>query len=279
MFWSTFHNHASLSSRRFDSESRVGTPPSARGSGEQPQGDPEPDFGGDPSTGSGSRTPDVFTGLKNEFAANSWFGVTADDMKEIAVQYRALGALSDPLRFLYGADYFDSIYDGVNQVVAILDYEASNCPSEKFVLAGYSQGALAIHIALRDLGSSDPAMFSRIIGVAMIADPAKGAHGAEYTLEEFDKQAGSGVSGSEGVWTKFMAGRDVGPLPAAIASKTIAICRNHDIVCAPPILSAGVQNPLYNIAVHTDSYYETNTDVLGRWIGDKYMNRPFSLDP
>ena len=45
---------------------------------------------------------------------------------------------------------------------------------------------------------------------------------------------GSGVKNAEGVWTKFFSGGDVGPLPPAITGRTIAKCRNHDVVCAPP---------------------------------------------
>ena len=247
----------------------------ARGSGEDPQGDPEPDFDPDhPEEGLGTRTPDVYQGLVDEFAAHSWFGITSDDIKQMGVQYRALGVLSDPLRFIYGGDYLDSIYDGVNKTIAMVDFEEANCPGEKIVLAGYSQGALAIHIALRKMTSSE---LGNIIGVALISDPAKVSHGSEYTLEEFDKEAGSGVSNAEGVWSKFWSGSDVGALPSAIVDRTISICRNHDIVCAPPATLN--QNLVYDSALHTDDYYKTKTDVLGRWIADRYMGQPFTLDP
>ena len=225
----------------------------------------------------GTRVPDVLQGLRDEFAADSWFGISGDDIKQMGVQYRALGTISDPFRFLYGPDYFDSIYDGVNKIMDMVSFEASNCPDEEIVLSGYSQGALAVHIALRKIAANSPGYLDHIIGVALISDPGKVSHGLEYTLEEFDKEAGSGVSNAEGIWTKFIAGSDVGPLPSVIAGKTISICRNHDPVCAPPSPQLLLEKGLTAIHYHTDGYYETNTDVLGRWVADHYMGQPFSL--
>jgi hypothetical protein len=184
---------------------------------------------------------------------------------------------------LYDADYYSSIYDGVNKLVEMIYDEANHCPNEKLVLSGYSQGALVIHIALRQLAAADRNILNQIAGVALIADPAKTSNGAEATLEEYDSDfhntwAGNGIQGAEGVWTKFMYGDDVGPLPSAITGRTIAMCRNHDPVCATPNPTWLTERLIFNTSLHTDGYYESHTDVLGRWVADKYLGVPFQLN-
>ena len=258
-----------------------------RGTNEAPQGE-DPVFGG-PADGMGTRLFDTQFALRDEFDAHPGFGIDGTSgIKNMAVHYFAD---DHDLIGLATGEYFDSIYDGVNQLIAMLNDETSKCAgvtNEKFVLAGYSKGALIIHIAMRKLQASNAAMFNRIAGLALIADPAKVSRGAEYTLEEFNRQAGSGVGEAEGLWTQYFVGDDVGPLPSAVTGKTIAICRNHDIVCAPPSPgSFGAQvggvvtwpGLNYKVEVHTDDYYKTKTDVLGRWIADKYMGLAFELDP
>jgi Cutinase len=215
--------------------------------------------------------------LKSELDDFGSFGA-ASDIKTLGVQYRALGTESDPLRMLYGADYMSSIYDGVNRLVAMISDESTHCPNEKIVLAGYSQGALAIHIALRQINSSSRRTLDHIAGVALIADPAKTSYGAEYTLEEDTKEAGTGVAKAEGIWTKFSPA-DVGQIPSAVAPRTIAMCRNHDPVCAPPGKEWIVARLAISVGLHTDDYYETRTTVLGRWIADSILGRNFILQP
>jgi hypothetical protein len=256
-----------------------------RGTLEEPQGE-DPVFSG-PADGMGTRLFDTQFALRDEFDAYPGFGVDGtDDIKNMAVHYFAD---DHDLVGLATGEYVDSIYDGVGQLMAMLNDETNKCKDvtdEKFVLAGYSKGALIIHIAMRKLEVANPAMFNRIAGIAMIADPAKVSYGAEYTLEEFNKEAGGGVSEADGLWSQYFVGDDVGQLPPAVTGKTIAICRNHDIVCAPPSPgSFGAQvggvaswpGLNYKVDVHTDDYYKTKTDVLGRWIADKYMGQTFTL--
>ncbi|SOD73576.1 parallel beta helix pectate lyase-like protein [Jatrophihabitans sp. GAS493] len=245
-----------------------------RGSGEDPQGDP-PIYGGDESSdGLGSRVRDVLTGMTDELAQYS----PSTTVKTYGLQYRALGVLSDPL--LRGTQaYFTSIYEGVDQLTELMSDETRMCPTEKIVLSGYSQGALVIHIALRDLASSGSPSISatHLAAVALIADPAKVANGGEYTLEEFDKEAGSGIAKAEGIWTKFPLDSDVGPLPPSVTGRTIAMCRNHDPVCAPPSPQFLLEGLLAYVHIHTDGYYQTESAVLGRWAADKFLARAFVL--
>ena len=247
----------------------------ARGSGEDPQGDPEPDFGTDPSNGLGSRVGKggMETGFTDELAKHGPYGASSD-IKVLAVQYRALGVLSDPLRMLYSEDYMNSIYDGVNKTVQMIEDEETNCPSEKIVLAGYSQGALAIHIALRQLAASDPGALSsgRIVAVLLLADPAKVANDGGQIWENdptqyANWQAGAGVRNADGIWTHWVP-TDNGVLPAAVRAQALEYCHNHDTVCSPG-LGASV--------THHTSYTSSETGAMGTWAADQFLG--ITYDP
>ena len=90
--------------------------------------------------------------------------------------------------------------------------------------------------------------------------------------------SGEGVTKADGIWTQTIFGEDNGPLPSAITGRTIAICRNHDPVCAPGINAVKSYTPAVgDVRYHVDTYYETHSDVLGVWVADKITGRPFTL--
>ena len=234
----------------------------ARGSGEAPQGDP-PTYS-DNADGFGSRAYDAYYGFQSYLSS---FGYNDSDFKLLGLRYRALGVAYNPLNF-GTLGYFDSIYEGVDHLVDALYDQHSKCPSERAVLVGYSQGALVIHLVLRQLEESDPAMLgpSRIAGVMLVADPAKTEDGHETLWEDENQEAlpGSGVAGATGIWTKAkMPGR--GPIPSAITSRTISICHDNDFVCAP---GAGS-----NFGVHTSFYTSTVLNAVGRWMAERVLGR------
>jgi hypothetical protein len=232
----------------------------ARGSGEAPQGDP-PVYS-DNADGFGSRAYDAYYGFKNYLSS---FGHSDSDYKLLGLRYRALGVGYNPLNF-GTLGYFDSIYEGVDHMIDALYDQRSKCPSERAVLVGYSQGALVIHLVLRQLQDSDPAMLgpSRIAGVMLVADPAKTEDGQETLWEDENQEAqpGSGVAGATGIWTKAKM-PDRGPIPSAITSRTISICHDNDFVCAP---GAGS-----NFGVHTSFYTATVLNAVGRWMGERVL--------
>ena len=232
----------------------------ARGSGEDPQGDP-PVFSG-PEVGLGSRVDGIYDGF---FDRLSDFG-SSPNVKKLGVQYRAAGV--EAANFI-NQSYFDSIYEGVNKFTEMILNEELHCPSEKLVLAGYSQGALALHIALAQLGSSDPsALDSGIAAVLLIADPAKAENAGEETWEADLEVAGSGVQAGDGLWTKTTGLPDRGPLPSAITPRTLALCHNHDFFCAASYV------PLRSsVRYHTNYDLEEEED-MGLWAADRYLGLP-----
>ena len=242
-----------------------------RGSGESPQG-PPPDYGfsDDEADGFGTRSWDVYWGFQNELLR------LRDDttFREIGIKYKALGVFHQPWK----NDYIDSVYEGVTQLRNTLTQEISRCANspEEIVLVGYSQGALAIHLALRELST---AQLARISTVILVADPGKVANGAEILFEEQDKAAGSGVRQAEGIWHNTFEDVDdgtlTGPLPSAITNRTVALCHDSDIVCAPPsktraVLTIGV---LRGFAVADLAYRSSrHTDYTAselNWLGEQ----------
>jgi hypothetical protein len=233
---------------------------SARGSGEVPQGDP-PVYSSN-EDGMGSRGYNAFYGLRTRMEA---YGYAEADFKLLGLRYRALGVLFNPFNFGTEA-YFESIYEGVESLVSELYAQASKCPSQRAILIGYSQGALVVHLALRELQQSDPSMLtsSRLAAVMLIADPAKVSHESEPVWEEENYPAppGSGIDNADGVWTK--AGLpEQGPLPSAVTSRAIAFCANHDIVCAPGFGASA--------SVHTGYYTATPMNVMGEWMAGRIL--------
>ena len=225
----------------------------ARGSGEPPQGDP-PSYA-DNADGFGSRAYDAYWGFKDYLAS---YGYADSDFKLLGLRYRALGIPYNPLNF-GTLGYFDSIYEGVDNLVSTLYDQRAKCQNQRAILIGYSQGALVIHLALRELDRSDPSMLSptRIAGVMLIADPAKISHASETTWEAEDQEASpdSGIDKASGIWT--VAGLpNFGAVPSSVTARTIAICHNHDVVCAPGFRAWWGPH---------GSYSTSELNALGRW--------------
>ena len=165
---------------------------------------------------------------------NRWDERTSASLKPIGIAYQALpvpgtgGTERHPIVFWH--NYVDSIFDGVDKLLATLDSEMSRCPSERFILAGYSQGALAIHIAVRVM--SDPTMRNKIAAIALLADPGRVAFGDEDVYMTDDDILYS--LGANGIYAKAMFGNNTaadGPLPSWATSKTVSMCHDNDVVC------------------------------------------------
>ncbi len=142
--------------------------------------------------------------------------------------------------------YLASIDEGIKSATDELMTEATQCPNARFVLGGYSQGALVIHQLLLNLSdkndAASQALLRRITATALIADPGKKSETAAMHFGTADFAA-------QGIKSFLTFGeRDV-PTP----SSTYDICNLGDIVCdfSWPVLSdkgkAGVN-------VHTNSY-------------------------
>jgi hypothetical protein len=162
-------------------------------------------------------------------------------------------------------NYNASIWQGVDRIEQYLDDEYAKCHgNQKYVLAGYSQGALAIHIYLTE--RAPEYMRDLISAVGLQADPAKNRAGAEdiYTDGWTDARDTNnrGIVDATGIYSKAQLPGS-GSLPSDITGRTVTLCHNNDTVCAPGWGSWW--------GPHLD-YTAEELDLLGRWLADTAIN-------
>jgi hypothetical protein len=257
----------------------------ARGSGEVPLGTnltypPYPNTG----DGLGDWVEGIADGFVKELDQHN-----IDDVKVLPLQYPA-AAVSLDLHYMTTTYIRTSVIPGAHLLAAMLAAEVAACPAEKIVLAGYSQGALALHLALLDLATRAPQTLSaeHLAAVALLADPGKVANGAEQTWERDPTRypnylASPAVAGSSGLWESMVASPAFassiaddfitthGPLPAAVTDRTVALCHTHDPACV--WTSCLITNALGS-PEHV-SYDATETGSLGRWAADTALGIAF----
>lgn len=66
--------------------------------------------------------------------------------------------------------YDASIQQGISNAEYSVRTVLSDCPDAQIIMAGYSQGAIAVHDAENYLAKNDPARFSHIAGTLLLAD-------------------------------------------------------------------------------------------------------------
>ncbi len=219
------------------------------------------------------QTP-TFSGEQDGFGSNAWdvrYGFVnrlselnpGATTKSVAIQYLGLPVPGTTLPSPGMTSYTNSIYDGVDKLIQRMYAE---CNQTQFVLTGYSQGALSIHLALRQLAISDPSMLNRVAGVGLVADPGRTINGGETVWGGANQPASWLVGGSAGVQASFLVGDSSlsGPLPNAVTPRTISLCHDWDMVC-------GIY-PLARVGPHT-TYNSTETNAAGRWIAERVAPR------
>jgi hypothetical protein len=114
-----------------------------------------------------------------------------------------------------------SINVGTGDAVRDADDESVDCPHTRFVMLGYSQGAMVMHQAELQLRAHHPRVFHKIVGTLLLAD---GDRVPDTRAREF----GSSLARAEGIrpYLHAIAIRDV-PLPG----RTANICTAGDLIC------------------------------------------------
>lgn len=140
---------------------------------------------------------------------------------------QASGYLLDVGNFYddYKRDHIDkyvaSVPNGVAEVEATLSTINARCGTKtKFVLSGYSQGAMAVHEALEDIAAAAtaPAYAEQIAATVLIADPDEVQNGSGADL-------GTAASDHAGLTNNTTN------IPPRFAGSTWSICDSNDIVC------------------------------------------------
>lgn len=182
--------------------------------------------------GSG-QSPDVDDGLGRQVAAVR-DGLAASlegsglTMRTHAIDYSAaeFADLVRPSR-VFGPLYLDSISEGWASLSTYLESQQP-CfeQGEKLVLAGYSQGALIVHLAIANGWGELP----QLAGALLVADPFRDpgvfnigtASPGTGLYEQAPDLAAMGFS---------MPGADLGAIPSAAADVTVGLCNERDVVC------------------------------------------------
>lgn len=156
------------------------------------------------------------------------------------------------------AEYIASILVGADSLRDLLTSQASRCPEQQFILAGYSQGAMVIHMALANLPYEQlNELAPRIDGVILLADPLRdpGDHLSELSTAT---EPGAGmvreavkfpvVQALVDVWMDSVGGQSMtAPYPWELAARTVSICTAGDKVCDP---TSGELSDDTRVAIH-----------------------------
>jgi hypothetical protein len=191
----------------------------------------------------GADVGDVEEGLQGELASYAQANHTSElTVRPVALRYPALPTdhqedANTANYFSVDGTYLANVWEGVYSLESTLATEEARCnDEERVVLAGYSAGALVIHLALAEMEGEAVVAPSRIAAIVLISDPL--ADGGEAV-----ERKGTAEADAEGLYSKLF-----GPVaaPASLQGKTIAICNAKDIVCAPGRGASGAAHEAYS---------------------------------
>ncbi|GAA1472905.1 cutinase family protein [Corynebacterium aurimucosum] len=166
--------------------------------------------------------------------------------------------------------YDDSRNEGTSRLEGELTYMYETCPNTKFILSGFSQGAvIAGDVADRIGGGNGPVPAESVAGVALIADGRRqdgvginpGAHvggvGAEIALQPVSTLIQGIVPGAT------MRGERANGF-GALADRTFQICAPNDSICDAPLdVSNGLERARDLIDANgVHALYAYNPDVI-----------------
>jgi hypothetical protein len=146
----------------------------------------------------------------------------AGQVAAIPLDYAAQGVFS-LASVLDPSTFFGSVDNGIKSLEYLLTTRARQCPTEKIVLAGYSQGALVVNRALVELGEQKSRILERVASITLIADPQRIGTSASNLGDASHAFNGLGVA--TGVYP-------ADELPAELIPRTDSMCTKGDVVCA-----------------------------------------------
>jgi hypothetical protein len=125
--------------------------------------------------------------------------------------------------------YIHDLWQGVKEARRALTARAAQCPNERIVLAGFSQGAMIMHRIMTNATTKGvtgmaASILGRVDAVIMIGDGDRVAHD---TTNDY----GSARSTAQGVGTQLDTTITPAKLPKSIGVRMFSVCNAHDIVC------------------------------------------------
>jgi len=202
----------------------------ARGTGELGPGSPNWNGKGD---GLGGPVYGLYAALAQDLGGTR-------SIQMVSVVYdtsSVLTLLTDP------AQYFANLQAGVTWTFTFLSQQATECPNQQIVLAGYSQGAMVMHRVLHELGT---AILSRVSAAVLIADGDQVPNDTDVTRYGTAPLSAEGI----GLLLPALSGSSTAPFSAAAGSLVLSVCNTGDIVCDANAVPSDF-NP-GGVAVHLD---------------------------
>ncbi|KAL1697280.1 Alpha/Beta hydrolase protein [Schizophyllum commune] len=116
------------------------------------------------------------------------------------------GLTSLGLPYNTSAEYLVTPAQGARLLADTLETQAVACPDQRFILSGYSKGAMVVHLASLDLSTEEKA---KVCGVSVFGDP-------------YDEDGILGILGLDDDW----------PIQdPVVGGNVIEFCNKNDIFC------------------------------------------------
>lgn len=190
------------------------------------------------AAGSGQRDSDPSSGI-TEIADSGVGGIVEDTYQNLAVdlpegtdinlrtvEYPATAVPVKPTVDNWTA-FMDSVSTGASEAEQLIRTTTEECGDSKIVVAGFSQGAMAVHRALRAIGPD-----ARITAVVLIGDGDKVPYDNVETIPEYGTDARQGIA-QVALHHGIDSGAVDDALPMEWKSRIISPCMSGDVVCAP----------------------------------------------
>jgi hypothetical protein len=211
----------------------------ARGSG-QPQSGSARDGG----TGLGPQVASVTERLQGDLSGRT-----------VAVQALRYPARQAELLALDPDAYFGGLERGVANAKKVLSRQVTTCPRQRFILAGYSQGAMVMHRVLHDLGrtsdSSGSKALKRIDAAILLADGDRSPSRRVTSIGTAGP--GRGISYVSPADSRVR----IGAMPVRLTNRVLSVCEEGDVICDYRSLlqtnSAGIDGTTVHVSSYTGS--------------------------
>lgn len=202
---------------------------------------------------------------------NNWL---REDSNPIGGSYNVTNGRWIHLDLSRFSSYLSSIRSGALELQGQLIKATSSCPNQKTVITGYSQGAMAIQLALADL-EARPGVGTGVIesglikGVMLLANPLQDPTNPIGTYLGTGSQRGMVTSLND-----YSAVSSIGKMlldfdmkasyPSSLHGVTASYCTNNDFLCSPDGATDDVMTKIHI------GYPPASVKELGEWAAERY---------
>lgn len=186
----------------------------AAGSGQREGSGDGEQFGG-----VGETVHDTYTNLAADLPGDTSVNLRAVEYPALAVPFTTATTEWET--------YFGSVEDGATAAYDLITRTIGECPESQIVVAGYSQGAMAVRRALLELGPGE-----NIVGGVLIGDGDKMPEDGVSTIPDYGTDDFRGIARLATEEWGISSGASAEPLPAEWEDRILSVCLGSDIVCA-----------------------------------------------